>query len=88
MLTFTLASVVLLDEAEPETLTAPVAVEPDDGEAIETVGFEGFPLLVPGAATAPAAKIKRKNRVSAAVGGWRNRRGAKRLRGESMRRSL
>jgi hypothetical protein len=86
-LTFTLASVVLLAEAEaePETVTGPDVVEPDEGEAIETVGFVGLPLPLPlGAATATAANMRRKKSVSVAVGRCPDRRWWDGLRRESM----
>jgi hypothetical protein len=92
-LTLTLASEVVLSEAEPETVTGPDTVEPDEGEAIEMVGVEEVPFpglpppLPPGAAAAPAANRRRKNGASA-TGRWRNRRWANRLRRASMRRSL
>jgi hypothetical protein len=70
-------------------LTGPATVEPEDGAAIEMVGFEevlfgGF--FPPGAAAAPAAKRRRKKRASARwrSGCW----AADGLRRESMRRSL
>jgi hypothetical protein len=86
MLTLTFVSEAPVSEAEPETATAPDTVEPDEGEAIEMVGFEevfaGLPPLPPAAAL--GAKTRRKQSASAA-GTWQDRCWARR---ESMRGSL
>ena len=78
---------VPLSEAEPDTVTGPDSVEPDEGEAIEMVGvpFGGLPPLPP--AAAPGANTRRKKSANAS-GRWRNRSLASESRRESMRRSL
>jgi hypothetical protein len=92
-LTCTLATEVPLSEAEPETLTGPDTVEPDEGEAIEMVGVEEVPLGLPpplpppGAAAAPAAN-RRRRRSPSITGRWWSRPWSDRTRRESMRRSL
>jgi hypothetical protein len=92
MLTFTLASEVLLSEAVPETLIRPDTVEPDEGVeiemyAVEGVRFGGLPPLLPPLAAAVAANARRKNKTRT-IGRWRDGCWTDRVRRESMRRSL